>query len=156
MKLRSLLFAVAVGAAASSLAACNGNNNANPLPTASPGPTCAPNLQSQLIYPNPSGTAAPDATSQIVIAVNSPLPNNQFNLQLTSGSSVAQTFNTLGQIVASQLPPGSAAATIPNPIYEAVNLVTALPAASTISVAVNDTTSTCTPNNVPGGTFNTQ
>lgn len=154
MKFRSVLVSVALGGAAMALAACNNNNGTSVSPT--PGPTCVPNLVSQLIYPDPAGTPAPDALPQIVLAVNSPLPNNEFNLFLTSGSSVASTANFLGQITASQLPPGSAATTIPNPVYEAVSLIATLPAASSISVAVNDTFSTCTPLNVPGGTFKTQ
>ncbi|MDP9111054.1 MAG: hypothetical protein M3M96_05440 [Candidatus Eremiobacteraeota bacterium] len=156
MNMRSVLFSIALSGTAAALAACGGGGGISTPPTPTPGPTCAPNLVSQLIYPNPNGTPAPDALTQMVVAVGSPLANNEFNLVLTAGSSQANTANFLGQITASQLPPGTATTTIPNPIYEAVNLISTLPAATTISVAINDTFSNCTPLNVPGGTFKTQ
>ncbi len=155
MNMRTILCGITCAVVGLALAACNSGGGTLVGPT--PGPTCGPaGLTSQLIYPDPAGSPAPDTTNQIVLAVNSPLANNEFGLALTSGGSTALTANLLGQITASQLPPGTAQTTIPNPIYEAVSLVATLPAASTISVAINDTFSNCTPQNVPGGTFKTQ
>ena len=154
--MKTLLFgAAALGAVA--LAACGGSSGSNAVPT--PGPTCGPvGIQSQLIYPAPGATAVPDATAQIVIAVSSPLPINTYDLQLTAlnnGGGTALTQNPLAQIQASQLPAGSGTTSISNPTYEAVNLVNSLPAATQIQTAINDPSSNCTAQNVPG-TFTTQ
>jgi len=156
MNIRAVILAAAVGGSALALAACNNGGSTFTGPT--PGPTCGPAVASQLIFPNPSGTPAPDTIPEVVIAVSSPLPNNEFNLALTNTNTngVAFTSNFLGQIQASQLPAGSAPVTISNPTYEAVNLIASLPAATTISVAINDTFSNCTPQNVTGGSFKTQ
>ena len=150
-----LLGTAALGALA--LAACGGGGGGSVSPT--PGPTCGPiGIQSQLIYPAPSATAVPDAQAQIVIAVSSPLPINTYNLALYNAANSTQfalTANPLAQIQASQLPAGSGTTTISNPTYEAVNLVNPLPAATQLQTAINDPSSNCTPQTVPG-TFTTQ
>jgi hypothetical protein len=153
--MKTLFFgAAALGAVA--LTACGGGGG---VVSPTPGPTCGPvGIQSQLIYPAPGATAVPDATAQIVIAVSSPLPINTYDLQVTAlnnGGGSAITQNPLAQIQASQLPAGSGTTTISNPTYEAVNLVTQLPAATQLQTAINDPNSTCTAQNVPG-TFTTQ
>ena len=139
------------------LVACGGGGTTVSGPT--PGPTCGPNVQSQLIYPRPGATAVPDNIAQIVVAVSSPLPANTFNLALTAlnnGGGTAFTANPLAQISASQLPAGSATATIPTPTYESVNLISVLPSATQIQTGLNLPSSNCTPQNIPGGTFTTQ
>ncbi|HEV7179324.1 MAG TPA: hypothetical protein VGN11_05605 [Candidatus Baltobacteraceae bacterium] len=152
------LFAAALGGVALALAACGGGGTTVMGPT--PGPTCGPaNIQSQLIYPKPGATAVPDSLSEIVVAVSSPLPANTFNLALTSqNGSNAQTANPLAQIQASQLPAGSAMATIPTPTYEAVNLIVTLPSATKISLALNipNDPNNCTPQTIPGASFTTK
>jgi len=157
MKTRALLILAAMSTLG--LAACGGGGGSSVIgPT--PGPTCGPTgITSQLVYPAPSATNVPDATAEIVVAVSSPLPINTYNLALialNNGGGGALTANFLAQINASQLPSGSAATTIPNPTYEAVNLIATLPAATQIQVALNIPSSTCTPLNVPGGVFTTQ
>ena len=151
--------AAALGALA--LAACGGGGGGGSVaPT--PGPTCGPiGIQSQLIYPAPGATNAPDSPPQIVIAVSSPLPINTYNLAIFNASTGAgtTTANPLAQIQASQLPAGSGSTTISNPTYEAVNLVNPLTtnfaSGTTLQTAINDPGSNCTPQNVPG-TFTIQ
>ncbi len=158
MNIRTLFLGLALGSGVL-LAACGGGTTVTG-PT--PGPTCGPaNIQSELIYPQPSATGVTDNLAQIVIAVSSPLPINTFNLALTAlnnGGGTALTANPLAQISASQLPAGSATATIPNPTYEAVNLIANLPSATQIQTAINDpgNPNNCTPQNIPNGTFTTQ
>ena len=137
------------------LAACGGGSSSPPAPT--PGPTCQPIVTSQLIFPAPGSTGVPDALAQIVIAVSTPLAPNTYNLQLTAvnGGGSSQTFNALQQISPAQLPAGSATTTIPNPTYEQVSLVNALPAATQIQTAINNPNTNCTAQTVPG-TFTTQ
>ena len=158
--LRRTLFAAAV-LIVIGLVACNGSTpNTNPTP----GPTCNPNVTSQLVYPAPGATKVPGgAIGEIVVAVSSPLPANEYNIQLTNTadtSNVAQTANFLSIISASQLPSGSAPSTIPNPTYEAVGLVNSLYAnfnpGTQLQTALNVPTSNCTAMTIPGGTFTLQ
>ncbi|MBV8639177.1 MAG: hypothetical protein JO322_13955 [Candidatus Eremiobacteraeota bacterium] len=156
--LKRTLFAAGV-LAVIGLVACNGNPSAVPTP----GPTCNPNVTSQLIYPAPGATKVPGTISEIVVAVSSPLPANEYNLQLTNTANtgnVAQTANLLVVIPASQLPAGSAPATIPNPTYEAVGLVNSLYVnfnpGTQLQAALNVPSSSCTAMNIPGGTFTLQ
>ncbi|HET9029013.1 MAG TPA: hypothetical protein VFN49_02465 [Candidatus Aquilonibacter sp.] len=142
------------------LVACNGGGSTISGPT--PGPTCGPNVTSQLIYPAAGSTVSSSNVSEIVIAVSSPLPINTYNLALlgqNNGNVQSQTGNALAQINASQLPAGSGSTTISNPTYEAVNLINPLSAVfssgTTIQTAINLPNSTCTPQNVPG-TFTLQ
>lgn len=157
--MKTFLFAAAA-LSALALAACGGGGGGGVSPT--PGPTCGPiGIASQLIYPAPGATNAPDAPPQIVIAVSSPLPINSYNLAIFNAStgSGTTTANYLAQIQASQLPAGSGTTTISNPTYEAVNLVNPLTAnfasGTTLQTAINDPSSNCTPQNVPG-TFTIQ
>jgi len=153
MKQRFLLLAGALAALA--LVACNGGSTYT-APT--PGPTCNPGATSeQLVYPAPGATNVPVSTTQIVIAVNTPLPNYTWNLALTSSAGTAYTANPLTLIAASQLPAGSAKTTIPNPSYESVQLISQLPASTTFTaVALNNPNSYCAPLIIPGATFTTQ
>jgi hypothetical protein len=158
--LKRVLFAAA-GLAAMGLAACGGGGNTITNPT--PGPTCNPSVTSQLVYPAPGATGVSPTISEIVIAVSSPLPANTYNLSLANtanASNTAQTANFLNSISASQLPAGSATTTIPNPTYEAVGLIASLytnfNTGTQLQTAINLPSSTCTPMNVPGGTFTLQ
>jgi hypothetical protein len=157
MKILRLAFASVIIAAAGALAACNGGTTYT-APT--PGPTCNPAAAGvtayQLVYPAPGATAVPVTASQIVIAVNAPLPNYTWNLFLTWPNNAAYTANPLAVIAASQLPPGSATTTIPNPTYESVQLVAQLPAGTTIGTALNNATTNCTPATITGGSFTTE
>jgi hypothetical protein len=159
MLFKRTLFAVAV-LPAIGLAACNGSTpNVNPTP----GPTCNPNVTSQLVYPKPGATGVPANLSEIVVAVSSPLPANEYNIQLTNVTNtgnLSQTGNFLNVIPASQLPAGSAPTTITNPTYEAVGLVNSLylnfSPGTQLQAALNVPTTSCTPLNIPGGTFTLQ
>ena len=158
--LKRSLFAVAV-LTVIGLVACGGGGTTT-VSTPTPGPTCGPNVTSQLIYPAAGTTGVSPNISEIVIAVSSPLPINTYNLALTNtanANNTAQSVNPLAQISASQLPAGSGTATIPNPTYEAVNLVTSLSnnfaSKTQIQTAINLPSSNCTPQTVPG-TFTLQ
>ena len=158
--LKRVLFPVAV-LAIIGLVACGGGSTPSVVnPT--PGPTCGPIVQSQLIYPASGSTGVSPNISEIVIAVSSALQINTYNLQLAgqnNGNVVAYTGNPLSQINASQLPPGSGTTTIPNPVYEAVNLQLPLSQnfspGTTIQTGINIPNSTCTPQTV-AGTFTLQ
>ncbi len=156
--LKRTLFAIGV-LAGIGLVACNGSN---PSVNPTPGPTCNPNVTSQLVYPPAGATKVSATISEIVVAVSSPLPANEYNLALTntSNGSVAYTANFLNVIPASQLPAGSGSTSIPNPTYEAVGLVTSLYAnfspGTTLQAALNVPTTNCTPLTIPGGTFTLQ
>lgn len=157
MNIRTVYLGLALGTGVL-LAACGGGTTVTG-PT--PGPTCGPaGIQSQLLYPQPGASAIPDNLSQIVIAVSSPLPINTFNMALIGNNNVGTllTANALAQISASQLPAGSATATIPNPTYEAVNLIATLPSGTQFQTAINDPSNpnNCTPQNIPNGIFTTQ
>ncbi len=156
--LKRTLFAIGV-LIVIALVACSGNN---PSVNPTPGPTCNPNVTSQLVYPAPGATNVPATISEIVVAVSSPLPANEYNLTLTDNANgtAAQTANFFGVISASQLPAGSAQTSISNPTYEAVGLVTSLyanfPPGATLQTALNVPTTSCTPLTIPGGTFTLQ
>lgn len=159
MKTHKLLMSGIIGGAAILLVACGNSNSGGNFVGPTPGPTCGPaGLTSALIFPPPGAMNVSDSTPVIVVAVSSPLPINTYNLALTGSNFGALTANPLAQISASQLPAGSATTTIPNPTYEAVNLISALPAATALSVALNipSDPNNCTPQNVPGATFTTQ
>jgi hypothetical protein len=153
-----LLLGSAVLTAAAALAACGGNNNGFSYPT--PGPTCNPGTVGvtayQLVYPAPGATNVPVSTQEMVVALNTPLPNYTWNLGLAAAGNNYLTGNTLAPITASQLPPGSATTTIPNPAYEAVQLISQLPASSVITVSLNNTSTTCSPVSIPDGSFTTE
>jgi hypothetical protein len=156
MKLR-LLLGSTVLAAAAALVACNGNNT---IAYPTPGPTCNPGTVGvtayQLVYPAPGATNVPVTTQELVVAVNTPLPNYTWNLGLTTSGQTYLTGNTLATISASQLPAGSASTTITNPTYEALQLISQLPASSTFTVSLNNTSTTCTPLNIPNASFTTE
>ncbi|MDQ2865957.1 MAG: hypothetical protein M3R51_06995 [Candidatus Eremiobacteraeota bacterium] len=159
MKMRSVFFSFVLAGVAAALAACNGNNSGGGYVGPSPGPTCGPyGISSQLIYPPAGATGVSDSIPQMVVALSTPLPINTYNLALTGNNFSSLTANYLSQISASQLPSGSATTTIPNPTYEAVNLIAALPSATQISVALNipSDPNNCTPQNIPNGTFTSQ
>jgi hypothetical protein len=152
--LRNLFAGAALGVCAAALAACNGGTTYTG-PT--PGPTCAPGATAyQLVYPAPGATAVPVTTQMIVIALNEQLPNYTWDLSLTYSAGTALTANTLAPIAASQLPPGSAKTTIPNPVYEEVQLVSQLPSGVQLSVGLNNLSTNCTPLKIPGATFTTE
>jgi len=156
--LKRTLFAIGV-LVVIGLVACNGSN---PSVNPTPGPTCNPNVTSQLVYPAPGATGVSATISEMVVAVSSPLPANEYNLQLTDNANgaIAQTANFLNVIPASQLPAGAAPTTIANPTYEAVGLVTSLyanfPPGATLQTSLNVPTTSCTPLTIPGGTFTLQ
>lgn len=154
-------FVAAAMLAAIGLAGCSGGSNSVVSPT--PGPTCNPNVTTQLVFPAPGAASVSPAIPEIVIAVSSPLPANTYDLTLTNvanPSNASETYNFLTVISATQLPAGSATTTIPSPTYEAVGLVNSLfvtfNAGTKIQTALNNRTSTCTPVNIPGGTFTLQ
>jgi hypothetical protein len=156
MKLRvshGILGAVALLLA---LAACGGGSSSNP-PTP---PTCTiPGSTVQFIYPIPNSTAVPDNLQQFVFAVTTPLPANTWNAFLSSSTSLnnvfAQTVATAAQISPSQVPSPAATPSFANPVYESVTFVNTLPAATNISIFLNNAASNCRPTG-PIGSFTTQ
>ena len=87
-----VLFGSLIIAAAAALTACNSNNYTYVAPT--PGPTCSPGATAyQLIYPAPGATSVPTTTSQLVVALNTPLPNYTWGLALSYNGNTAFTAN---------------------------------------------------------------
>jgi hypothetical protein len=151
-------YALSLGPAllALGLAACGGGSPSTTSPT--PGPTCGPSsLQAQLVYPAPGSTGVSDNLPEVVVAVNQPLPVNEWDLALYQGNTFYLSALFFQQISASQLPNGSAATTIANPYYELVSLSANLGSKTTYQTALNDyfSSTNCTPFTVPGGTFTT-
>lgn len=159
MKARTMMVTLLAAGSILALAACGGGSTGIVTPT--PGPTCLPtSLNTALVYPAPGATAVPDNIAQIVVAVSTPLPNNAYNLQLSSPSftnGTAQTGNFLVQIAPTQLPPGSLTPAFANPTYEQVQLQSAFaPTTSITAVGINNPFSNCTALAIPGASFTTQ
>ena len=157
MKRRTILGSVVAAGAVLAFAACGGGGGSS-VTAPTPGPTCLPaTLNAALVYPAPGATAVPDNLAQIVVAVSTPLPNFTYNLALAGPTINTQTYYTLAQIGASQLPPGSHAPTFANPTYEQVQLISSFPPGTQVTaIGINDPSSTCTPLTIPGATFTTQ
>jgi hypothetical protein len=135
------------------LAACNGGGNTNPAPVVVPC-TFPTGTQVALAYPAPGATAVPDSPGQVVIAASSPLPNSwQVVLQFPYGGLAPEGL--LNTIAPGAVPTPFATPTFANPAYQSSGLTSALPAAATINVLLNNQASNC--NSFPQiGSFTTQ
>jgi hypothetical protein len=157
MKLRVSNGILGAAIAALGLAACGGGGSSSNPPT--PPPCGIPGGTAQLLYPIPNATSVPANLQQIVFAVNTALPANTWNAFLSSSQSLnnvfAQTVATAAQISPSQVPSPAATPSFANPIYESITFVNQLPAATAISIFLNNLSSSCTPTG-PIGTFTTQ
>lgn len=155
-----MLFGTLLIAAATALAACNSNSGYQAYVAPTPGPTCSPGENVQMVYPIPGATGVPDNPQQIVFAVASPLPSS-WNVFLNSTNSYAATaysgYTAAGfeTISASQVPAPSATPSISNPVYQSVTLISGFPADATRYVWVNNGATSCTPLG-PVGSFTTQ
>ena len=153
--LKRTIFAVGV-LVVIALVACNGGSNTIVTPT--PGPTCSPGAQVQMLYPIPGATGVPDNPQQLVFAASSPLPstyNAVVNNANTLNGNQLPTAATVKVIQASQVPSPSATPSFANPTYESISLLNGFSAQQTIYVWLNDTASSCTPLG-PVGSFTTQ
>lgn len=111
-------------AAASVLAACNGNNGfPGPGPTSGPTGNCGgPPAQNQLqvVYPIPGKKSAPPALANIYIATKGGLPpSNQFDFYLTQSNGSSTYTGPFAQINESQIPSPHATPKYSNPTYYA-------------------------------------
>jgi hypothetical protein len=146
MRGRAILAVLTFASAGAALAACGGGGSSSPAPT--PEPTCAPGGQAQLVFPKTGSSVAVSTLNQIVVAVSTPLPSSTTwnfafsNSATLNSSNFTLSFNSALTIVAP--PVGSATPSFPNPIYESVQLVSALPTGITY-VYLNNTNSSCIP-----------
>ncbi|HEY5340115.1 MAG TPA: hypothetical protein VIK27_03740 [Candidatus Aquilonibacter sp.] len=154
MQALRLIAGAAVLACAGLLAACGGGA-AFTAPT--PGPTCVPGENVQMIYPIPGATGVPDAPQQFVFAVASPLPNN-WNAYVTFQNSLANGVYTnagMETISASQVPQPAATPSIANPVYQSITLAGSFLSGQSVYVWLNNGATNCTPLG-PLGSFTTK
>src|SRR5579863_8952815 len=90
------------------VAGCGGHSTGTAFSVPTPGPTCAPGENVQMIYPIPGATAVPDNPQQLVFALPSPLPNT-WDAYLNTSSTYSQNSGAYTQagmqtITAAQLP----------------------------------------------------
>jgi len=151
MKARTAIVCGAlVGAAA--LAACGGGNSTVP---AQPVVQCTypTGTQVALAYPAPGATAVPDNPGQIVIAASPALPNT-WQVALAYNGFIFYE-SVVNPIASSAVPTPYATPAFAGPTYESSGLGGSLPAATTVTVLLNNEASSC--NSYPSlGTFTTQ
>ena len=137
------------------LSACSGNddNNFN-----SAGLQCgAPSGQVALVYPAPGSTGIPDNFQGIVFgsSASGGLSGGYQAVVVPAGSSTGQQLATVAN-APSPLPSPYAVPSFANPVYqESASEGLVLPAATQISVYLNDLGSNCQPSKLLG-TFTTQ
>ncbi|HTX55612.1 MAG TPA: hypothetical protein VMD47_00775 [Candidatus Acidoferrales bacterium] len=155
---RSFFVFCALATSVFAFAACNGGGTVS-APT--PGPTCSPGVQYQMLYPIPGATGVPDNPQQLVFAVSSPLPStwNAYVNNTNSYSNGAYTIAGMETISASQIPSPSAT---PNPsifpttpYYQSITLASGFASGQIIYVWLNYSNGNCTPAG-PVGSFTTQ
>lgn len=155
MQALRLIAGAFVLAGAAALAACGGSGTTFTNPT--PGPTCAPGENVQMIYPIPGATGVPDAPQQFVFVVASPLPNN-WNAYVTFQNSLANgAYTSAGMetITASQVPQPAATPSIANPVYQSITLAGSFLSGESVYVWLNNLATNCTPVG-PLGSFTTK
>jgi len=136
------------------LAACGGSGGST-FVNPTPGPTCVPGVQYQMIYPIPGATGVPDNPQQIAFAVSAPLAGwNLFLNNANTLSNAAYTIATMQTITAGQVPSPSATPSFPNPVYQSVTLTGGFTSGQTIYVWLNNLNSNCTAVG-PVGSFTT-
>ncbi|HEX3467407.1 MAG TPA: hypothetical protein VHT05_04945 [Candidatus Elarobacter sp.] len=146
------VLAILGGVAAASLAGCGGGNSTGPnvpivqcvLPTGT---------QAALAYPAPSATGVSDSPGQVVVAASPALPSN-WQVVLAYGGVFAYE-SVLNPISQSSVPTPYATPTFANPTYESSGLSGPLPSGATITVLLNNESSSCN-GYLQLGTFTTQ
>ncbi len=115
--------ALSLFAMASTLAACNGNNNGivGPGPTATPSGNCGrPPNQMEVLYPVPHSHDAAPALPAIYVATKGTLPaSNSYDFYLSQSSGAATFTGPFAQISASQIPTPHAKPSYSNATYYA-------------------------------------
>ena len=107
-----------------------------------------------LAYPVPGASGVPDSPGQVVIAASTALPNSwQVVLQFPYGGLLPEDL--LNTVAPAAVPTPYATPSFANPVYQSSGLTSALPAATTVNVLLNNQASNC--NSFPSvGTFTTQ
>lgn len=139
------------------LSACGGGGGSGPTPT--PPPACVLPSTVQMIYPLPGSTGVPDNPQQFVFAESAYLPAS-WNAYVNNGTTLSgaiPTAATVLDITAGQVPQAAAtpSPSLGTPVYQSISLLNGFTAGQSISVWLNDTSSSCTPTG-PLGTFTTQ
>ncbi len=115
----------ALFAAATILAACNGNNAIGPGPSPTSGPTgnCGgppSSNQLEVLFPIPGTRKAPPALGNIYVSTKGALPpSNQFNFYLSQSNGSSTFTGLFTAISGSQIPSPHATPSYPNPTYYA-------------------------------------
>lgn len=154
MGMKFRLLSVLIGLGTLALAACGGSGSTLVGPT--PGPTCSPLGQYQMLYPKPGATGVPDNPQQIAFAATTALSG--WNLFLNNANTLnnsVTTIATMQTITAGQVPSPSATPSFANPVYQSVTLVGGFSSGQTIYVWLNNLNTNCTPLG-PVGSFTVQ
>ncbi len=132
---RSAFFAMAVTVA---LGGCNSSS--------SPQPICgAPSGTVVVAYPAPNSTGIPDNITGIIFASTKGLYTSYNAIVVPNGSSIGTPFAPVAAFNP-PLPSPNAVPSFPNPIYQSSSAAGyVLPAATVISVYLNDLNSNCGP-----------
>jgi hypothetical protein len=148
----SLLLPLAFASGVTALAACSGNpNNYNSANLACGAPTG----QVALAYPAPGATGIPDNFAGIVFASTNGLTSSYQAVVVPAGSSQGTQLAPIAS-APSPLPSPYATPSFTNPVYqESASDGYILPAATQISVYLNDLNSNCQPEKLLG-TFTSQ
>jgi hypothetical protein len=142
MKHRFALIAFSAGALASGIAACSSNDGST---FSSGGPCGAPSGQVALAYPAPNSTGIPDNFSGVIFGSTNGLSSSYGALIVPAGASSGTLFQTVAP--APSPLPSPYVVPFANSQYQesAVPAGYVLPAATQISVYLNDSNSNCTP-----------
>lgn len=108
------------------LAACNSNNNPQPVPTLGPVCQLPAGTQTALVYPAPSATAVSDPNGEIVIGSTTALPVGQtgndwdiwFSDAVTGGFVAPLNPNARLAATSPPFPTPNATPSFPNPQYQ--------------------------------------
>jgi hypothetical protein len=133
---------VAAASAVVGFSACSSNNTVGGT---TGGPCGAPSGQVALAYPAPNSTGIPDNFPGVIFGSTHGLGGLYQAIIVPSGSSVGQYFNTVAP--APSPLPSPYVTPFPNAVYEESSVPAGyvLPAATQISVYLNDGNSNCTP-----------
>jgi len=147
---RCALLAATVGGATLALAGCGGSNNYNSANL----PCGAPQGKYALVYPANGSTGIPDNIAGIVFGSTNGLTASYQAYLLPAGSSTFFQFEPVAP-APSPLPTPDTLPTFANPIFqESASGGQILPAATQITVYLNDGFSNCNP--TASGSFTTQ
>lgn len=140
--LRTLAALTMIGA----VAGCNNGSSSSP---SSPSACTLPSgVSASLVYPAPNSTGNGIGVSQVIVAASAALPSS-FNVVLIYPNGIAISGNPI-QTVQPPFPTPNQVPAFANPIYYTSTFATAQTNVGTVTVALNDLNSSCTPGPILG------